>query len=121
MPPDAFEQLLRDSHVGLNCQRLFAPISGVTFPSKVFTYLSAGLMVISSKAGAVERVCGNSCLYFDGETPQALASTMREVIGNYIDAGKRLALSAVHPRYSLSTTAARLRQMLKIIGVVEPG
>lgn len=52
-PPSAeiFNQWLSASHVGLNCQRTSDPASGVTFPSKVFTYLSAGLLVISSKAG----------------------------------------------------------------------
>src|SRR5437660_10828631 len=40
MSPGAFEQLLKVSHVGLNCQRASAPLSSVTFPSKIFPYLS---------------------------------------------------------------------------------
>jgi glycosyltransferase involved in cell wall biosynthesis len=117
MAPDVFEELVGGSHVGLNCQRISAPISQVTFPSKVFTYLSAGLLVISSRAGCVEQVCGNACFYYDGETPQALAAAMKEVIENFAAVRQRLNLSAVHERYSFEAAATRLRRMFKTIGV----
>lgn len=119
MPPDVFEKMLGSNHVGLNCQRISAPISQVTFPSKVFTYLSAGLLVISSKAGCVEQVCGNACFYYPGETPQALAAAMKEVIENFAAVRQRLNPSAVQEHYSFEATATRLRQMFKTIGVNE--
>ena len=84
MRPDAFERLLGASHVGLNCQRKSDPISGVTFPSKIFTYFSAGLVVLSSKASAVEELCGNACFYYEEETPQSLGRAMKELMTNFL-------------------------------------
>ena len=119
MPPEVFERLLGANHVGLNCQRTSAPISSVTFPSKVFTYLSAGLLVISSKAGCVEPICGNACFYYEGETPEALASAMKEVIGDYAAVRRKLNPSAVCGLYSFQAAAARIQRMLKVIGTVK--
>jgi len=117
MPPEAFERLLGENHVGLNCQRISDPISGVTFPSKVFTYLSAGLLVISSKAGCVEQICGNACFYYEGETPEALAAAMKEAIENLPAIRRKLNPSAVCGHYSFQAAAARIERMLKTIGV----
>jgi glycosyltransferase involved in cell wall biosynthesis len=118
MPPEVFEKLIGSNHVGLNCQRTSELISSVTFPSKVFTYMSAGLLVISSKAGAVEQICGGACFYYEGETPEALAAAMKAVIENFAAVRQKLSLSAVRERYSFEATAARVRQLLKTIGVV---
>jgi glycosyltransferase involved in cell wall biosynthesis len=117
MPPDVFERLLGANHVGLNCQRASELISSVTFPSKVFTYLSTGLLVISSRAGCVEQICGNACFYYEEETPQSLAAAMKEVIEHFSAIRQKLNLSAVHKRYSFEATAARVRRMLQTIGV----
>jgi glycosyltransferase involved in cell wall biosynthesis len=118
MPPDVFEKLLGSNHVGLNCQRASELISSVTFPSKVFTYLSAGLLVISSRTGCVEQICGDACFYYEEETSQSLAAAMREVIENFAAVRQKLNLSAVHERYSFEATVTRMRQLLKRIGVV---
>ncbi len=115
MPPEVFEKLLGANHVGLNCQRASELISSVTFPSKIFTYLSAGLLVISSKAGCVEQICGNACFYYEGETPEALAAAMKEVIENFAAVRQKLNPSAVCKNYSFEATIARLRRMFKAI------
>jgi hypothetical protein len=47
---DDYATLLERSHVGINPQRESDPISGATFPSKVFTYLSNEMLVVSSRA-----------------------------------------------------------------------
>jgi glycosyltransferase involved in cell wall biosynthesis len=117
MPPEVFEKLLGSNHIGLNCQRTSELISSVTFPSKVFTYLSAGLLVISSKAGCVEQICGNACFYYDEETPQALAAAMKEVIENYVAVRRKLNPSAVCGLYSFQAAATRVKRMLKTIGI----
>ena len=119
MPPAVFEEFIKSYQVGLNCQRVSDPRSGVTFPSKVFSYLSNGLLVISSKAGCVEQVCGNACLYYDGETPQALAATMTTAIKDFSGVRKKLDLTAVHERYSFTASAKRVRQLLKSIAAFE--
>jgi hypothetical protein len=108
---------MAECHVGLNCQRSSDPVSGVTFPSKIFTYLSAGLLVISSKAGAVEEFCGNACLYYEGETPQSLAGAMKAVMADFSTARQKLDLTAVSDRYSITATTERLRRMLRVFGL----
>lgn len=116
LPPEAYERVIEAAHVGLNCQRASDPISGVTFPSKVFTYLSAGLLVLSSKAGCVEQICGDACFYYDGESPQALAAAMKAVIGDFPGIQQRLNPASVHERYSVEATEARLRRLLQVVG-----
>ena len=118
MPPEIFEQLLVANHVGLNCQRASHPISNVTFPSKIFTYLSAGLMVISSKAGAVETLCGRACLYYDDESAQSLADAMKTVLANFPAARQGDALAEISSRYSTAATTARLQKLLRAVGFV---
>ena len=117
LPLEAYGRVMASSHVGLNCQRVSDPISGVTFPSKVFTYLSAGLLVISSKACGVEPVCGNACLYYEEETPQSLAAAVKEVIEHFPAVREKLDLSEVYERYSFEATTVRLKRLLNVIGV----
>jgi glycosyltransferase involved in cell wall biosynthesis len=116
-PAEDYNKLLHACHVGLNCQRESDPISSVTFPSKVFAYLSAGLLVLSTKASAVDRICGNACLYFETETPQSLASAMKELISNYSAIRQRLDLTEVLTRYSIEGTAARLKHFASGLGI----
>lgn len=113
LPPDAYERLLAACHAGLNCQRTSEPISGVTFPSKVFTYLSAGLVVISSKASEVDKICGKACLYYDEDTPQSLAAAMNEVIADFAAICRKLNRTEVTRRFSVEATAVRLQQFLR--------
>ena len=101
--------LLADSHVGLNLQRSSNPISQVTFPSKLFSYLSAGLLVISSRASEVEAILKKACLYLPQETPEALAYLMTRQIP--------LKPSQSHfadlEQFSIPSTTLRLRAFLK--------
>jgi hypothetical protein len=89
----------------------------VTFPSKVFAYLSAGLLVLSTKASAVDLICGNACFYFETETPKSLAGAMKELICNFSGIRQRLDLTEVLKRYSLEGTAERLKQFATGLGV----
>ena len=116
LPPDAHGRLLAACHAGLNCQRTSDPISGVTFPSKVFTYLSAGLVVISSRASEVEKICGKACLYYDGETPQSLAAAMNEAITDFAAVCQKLDRTEVTRRFSVEATTARLKIFLLTVG-----
>jgi glycosyltransferase involved in cell wall biosynthesis len=115
LPPKAYDELVELAHAGLNCQRASDPISAVTFPSKVFTYLSAGLLVISSRASAVQELCGSACFYYEAETPQALADAMKNVIANFSAIAKKIDLQTVSGRYSVAATTTRLRQLLQTV------
>lgn len=119
LPSEAYDCIVAAAHAGLNCQRASDPISNVTFPSKIFTYLSAGLLVISSRVGAVEELCGNACFYYAEETPQSLAGAMQTVMADFSAVRQKLDLTAVSDRYSIEATTARLRRMLQMIGVAK--
>jgi glycosyltransferase involved in cell wall biosynthesis len=101
--------LLAESHVGLNLQRSDNPISQVTFPSKLFSYLSAGLLVISSRASEVEAVLKKACLYLTQETPEALADLMTR----QIPPEARQSHFAELDQFSIPSTALRLRAFFK--------
>src|SRR5262249_51195805 len=111
-PSEPYEELVGRCHVGLNCQRVSDPISEVTFPSKVFSYLRSGLVVLSSRASSVPSICGDVCLYYNEETPACLAQCIQRVMENFETLKKQVAgRSAILDRYSLSGTTARLRNL----------
>jgi glycosyltransferase involved in cell wall biosynthesis len=109
----AARELVERSHVALNCQREGDPVSSVTFPSKIFSYLSAGVAVISSRASEAPAICGNACAYYDHDTPQSLADVMKSAIVNFDRFSKGLDLRDVTGRYSMESTAARLKALLE--------
>lgn len=104
----ACSQLMNEADIGLNLQISGNPISQVTFPSKLFSYLSAGLLVISSRASEVDTILKKACLYLPQETPEALASIMTRQIP--------LEPSQSHfadlEQFSIPSTALRLRAFL---------
>lgn len=106
---EAHSCLLAESHVGLNLQRSSNPISQVTFPSKLFSYLSAGLLVISSRASEVEAILKKACLYLSQETPEDLADLMI----CQISLEPRQLHFAELDQFSIPSTALRLRSFLK--------
>ena len=108
-----YAALTRRCHVGLNCQRRSDPISAVTFPSKVFSYLSAGLLIISSRASEVGAVCGNACVYYEEETPAALAEAMQRVIRNHEELSHREEADKLAVSYGIEGTARRLAELFE--------
>ena len=117
LSPAAAGELTQSCHVGLNCQRESDAISGVTFPSKIFSYLSAGLAVISSRASEVPAICGNACRYYDEDSPESLAAVMREAIEKFANFRKSIEEKDVTARYSMEGTATRLKALLAKAGV----
>ncbi len=100
--------------MGLNCQRTSDPISNVTFPSKIFTYLAAGLVVLSSQASDVPSVCADACIYYDEETPASLAQSMRQMMENFPAIRKEtMQRSTLMEKYSFAGTGKRLRESIR--------
>jgi len=112
---DAFQTLVAQAHIGLNCQLSGDPISSVTFPSKIFSYLSAGLIVLSSRASEVPAICKEACIYFDEETPASLAEKMKTVIQDTEGYRSRLEMKDVAERYSTEGTAIRLKRLIEAV------
>ena len=73
--PD-YNQLMNSCDIGLNLQMSSDPISAVTCPSKVFTYLSYGLQVVSSGASGVSSILRGCCLFYMEDTARSVADTM---------------------------------------------
>ena len=111
LPTAEYVALLHSCHVGLNCQKASDPISAVTFPSKIFSYLSAGLLIISSKASGVEMICGTACSYYERDEPESLAGTMRHAIAHFSELRNSLDVTRVQSEYSIEGTASRLRRL----------
>lgn len=109
----AYAELLSQCHIGLNCQRDSDPISGVTFPSKVFNYLSAGLLVISSRASEVPTICGEACRYYDAETPSSLARAITSVLEDKSVFSDLIARQSAVEKYSVDGTVVRLQEWLR--------
>ena len=102
-------------HYGLNLQSSSNPISRVTFPSKTFDYMNAGLRVVSTRAACVEDVLGESAIYLATETVDGLADAIQRAahslfttqswgegasIGNYSFDGTVRRLSALFGKIS---------------------
>jgi glycosyltransferase involved in cell wall biosynthesis len=105
--------LLAACHVGLNLQLSSDPISSVTFPSKIFSYFSAGLEVISTEASRVRSVLGNACEYPEAETPEALGACMVRRIA----LPTHSPMPAVLENFSLSAASARLETFFRKVFV----
>lgn len=105
-----YDEMIGGCHVGLNCQRTDDPISRITFPSKVFSYLSAGLAVLSSRASQIETVCGKACIYYDDDHAPSLAAAMTELIRTR-EIWQKIDINFARDRYSLVSTANRLREL----------
>lgn len=113
LPSEEYHKLARECHVGLNCQKSSDPISQVTFPSKIFSYLSQGLVVISTKASHVEAICGEGCLYLEEETPEELAALMTRVIHHPSLELVQIKTHDVSSQYSIKSSAERLVHLLQ--------
>ncbi|PGY13295.1 hypothetical protein [Bacillus cereus] len=92
--------------VGLSTQKAQGEYLKFSFPSKILSYLSMGLRVVSSKIECVEKSqVGNLLYYYNEDTPQSMAKTienidfqnpynsrekMKELDGNFIHDIKKL-------------------------------
>lgn len=101
----------RSCHFGLNLQSSSNPISSVTFPSKTFDYMNAGLRVISSRAARVEDVLGDGAIYLANETADELAEAIQKASqGNFATGCDQTNL--IIETYTFQGTIARLRVLL---------
>jgi glycosyltransferase involved in cell wall biosynthesis len=107
-----YTALVGRCHVGLNCQRPSDPISAVTFPSKIFSYQSAGLLVLSSRASDVTAVCGDACIYYEAETPAALAEAICRAVQHYPELSRPEEAGKLAALYGIEGTAQRIIQLL---------
>jgi glycosyltransferase involved in cell wall biosynthesis len=106
-------------HFGLNLQSSTNPISDVTYPSKTFDYLNAGIRVISTRAAGVEEVLGAAAIYLDEETPAQLSRAVQEARDSLVSA-REVSDGKLLNNYSFGGTAKRIREMLNLGHVTPP-
>jgi hypothetical protein len=94
-------------HFGLNLQSSSHPISTVTYPSKTFDYLNAGLRVISTRAAGVTEVLGQAAIYLDEETPTALAGAIKQA-SESLRTGDDTRLGSIGRPFTYDGTVERL-------------
>lgn len=75
-----YKRFLQSCDIGLSTQIPDAAFSGTSFPSKILSYLSNGLRVVSVRVPAVETsAIGGSIGYYDEQTPQSIADAIMRV------------------------------------------
>ena len=75
---DELSRIRAMCHYGLNLQSTANPISSVTYPSKTFDYLNAGLRVISTRAAGVPDVLGEGAVYLESEDLAGLGAAISQ-------------------------------------------
>lgn len=72
--------LLQSCSIGLSTQDPSAKFNNTSFPSKILSYMSNGLSVVSIKIDAVSKSkIGDSIYYYDEQTPQQIAKSIISV------------------------------------------
>lgn len=78
----AYQALLARCQIGLNTQTPDEKFSDTCFPSKILTYLTHGLQVVSSQNRAVtDSDVGALLTYYTEQTPQAVARAVEAAAG----------------------------------------
>lgn len=73
-------KFLQKCHIGLSPQILNAEYNETSFPSKILSYLTNGLEVVSVKIKSIEMSKLNNSVYFyDGESPKDIAQTIMSI------------------------------------------
>ena len=75
---DDFKKFLQKCHIGLSTQTPEGDYNSSSFPSKILTYLSNGLEVLSIRIPAVEKSpVGEYVHYYDEDDPRIVAEKLR--------------------------------------------
>ncbi|KAB2637960.1 MAG: glycosyltransferase family 4 protein [Verrucomicrobia bacterium] len=104
-------------HFGLNLQSASNPISAVTYPSKTFDYLNAGLRVLSTKAAGVEQILGSSAIYLRNESPAGLAEAVHIAI-QQPDTTALLGTRSSIENYTLAGTVLRMAKLFRSVSAI---
>lgn len=109
---EELNQIQQSCHFGLNLQVSNNPISQVTYPSKTFDYMNAGLRVISTHAALVDQILGTSAIYLQTETVHGLAVAI-EIASQSTNSKERLSETPALKNYSFQGTTHRLRVLFE--------
>ena len=103
---DEFKSFLQTCHIGLATQDPSGVFNDTSFPSKILTYLSNGLEVLSCRIRAVEESpVGEYVHYYEEQSPQAIAAAIQKIQAKHSEV-KRFALDELDA--SLRTEIVKL-------------
>lgn len=70
-------RFLQSCHIGLSTQNPDASFNATSFPSKILSYMSNGLSVVSVRIDAIERSrVGKAIEYYDVQSPEEIANAI---------------------------------------------
>lgn len=77
---EEYLKFIQSCDIGLSTQDPSADFNGTSFPSKILSYMSNGLRVVSVRIPAVEQsAVGNMLYYYNNQTPEEIANAIMVV------------------------------------------
>lgn len=74
---DEYITFIQSCNIGLSTQNPDAQFNNTSFPSKILSYMSNGLSVVSVRIPAIERSClSNYIVYYNDQNPKSIASAI---------------------------------------------
>lgn len=94
-----FISFLQKCHIGVSTQDPNAVFNSTSFPSKILTYLSNGLTVVSIKIPAIERSgVGKSIVFYEEQSPECIATAIIQAAKNQDNRGREV-LHCLHKKF----------------------
>jgi hypothetical protein len=91
---ETYNKALQLFHIGLSTQNAKDAFNETSFPSKILTYLSNDLRVVSSKSSSViTSSIGDKMYYYEEDTPESLANAIKSININEDFSGKNIVSS----------------------------
>lgn len=75
---EEYKELLKSSHVCINAQKSGQEYAQVSFPSKMFEYLSMNKLIVSSDVADIEHCMGEAVLVYHNDDPKELAERIEQ-------------------------------------------
>lgn len=77
---EEYLKFIQSCDIGLSTQDPSADFNGTSFPSKILSYMSNGLRVVSVRIPAIEQsAVGNMLYYYNNQTPEEIATAIMAV------------------------------------------
>lgn len=89
---DDYNNFIKSCDIGLSTQNPEASFNETSFPSKILSYLSNGLRVVSIKIPVIEKSkISNSLFFYEHQTPEEIAMVIQSInLGDAYDSKKIL-------------------------------
>ncbi len=97
---EEYKTAIQSSDIGLCTQNPEADFNSSSFPSKILSYLSNGLTVLSARIAAVEKsAVGDNVYYYDEQTPKSIAEAITKIDVNN-ECGQSGLIGSLDKRFS---------------------